>query len=136
MQPRGLRNCNPGNIRIAHVRYKGEITPSQDPAFKQFQTMAWGYRAIFVLLASYWRKGFRTIRQMIARYAPPSENDTDSYLRTVSRTTGIDPDQPIDPQNRDTMVPVAAAISRVENGIAAVMADVEEGWRLFQRYRP
>ena len=29
------------------------------------------------------------------------------------------------------MVPLAAAISRVENGTAAVMRDVERGWALF-----
>lgn len=32
---RGLSNCNPGNIRQSKVRYKGEVQPSRDPAFKQ-----------------------------------------------------------------------------------------------------
>ncbi len=47
---RGLQNCNPGNIRQSKVRYKGEVRPSRDSAFKQFESLAWGYRAIFVLL--------------------------------------------------------------------------------------
>lgn len=47
---RGLSNCNPGNIRQSKVRYKGEVQPSRDPAFKQFESLAWGYRAVFVLL--------------------------------------------------------------------------------------
>ena len=47
---RGLSNRNPGNIRQSAVRYKGEVRPSRDPAFKQFESMPWGYRAIFVLL--------------------------------------------------------------------------------------
>ena len=50
---RGLRNCNPGNIRQSKGRYKGEVRPSRDPAFKQFESLAWGYRAIFVLLDTY-----------------------------------------------------------------------------------
>ena len=45
---RGLANCSPGNIRQSKTRYQGEVVPSRDKAFKQFQTMAWGYRAMFV----------------------------------------------------------------------------------------
>ena len=37
---RGLSNCNPGNIRQSKVRYKGEVQPSRDPAFKQFESLA------------------------------------------------------------------------------------------------
>ena len=36
---RGLSNCNPGNIRQSKVRYKGEVQPSRDPAFKQFESL-------------------------------------------------------------------------------------------------
>ena len=54
--PRGLRNNNPGNIRISPTRYKGEIVPSSDRAFKQFKSRGWGYRAIFVLLESYHKR--------------------------------------------------------------------------------
>lgn len=67
--PRGMRNRNPGNIRRSATKYLGEVAPSRDAAFKQFETMAWGYRAMFVLLDSYSRKGYRTIRQMVSRYA-------------------------------------------------------------------
>ena len=89
---RGLANCNPGNIRQSKVRYKGEVRPSRDPAFKQFESLAWGYRAIFVLLHTYRvRHRIATLRGMIARWAPPSENDTGAYLRTVVRRSGVDP---------------------------------------------
>ena len=53
---RGVRNCNPGNIRCSRVRYKGEVLPSQDREFKQFESMAYGYRAMFVLLDTYRRR--------------------------------------------------------------------------------
>ena len=81
--PRGLRNNNPGNIRISPTRYKGEIVPSSDRAFKQFKSRGWGYRAIFVLLESYHKRGIRTIRQIISRYAPSFENDTEKYISSV-----------------------------------------------------
>ena len=120
---RGLENNNPGNIRQSKVRYKGEVRPSRDPAFKQFESLAWGYRAIFVLLHTYRvRHGLRSIREMISRWAPPSENRTEAYIRAVSADTGIGPDEALETLDPATMVPVAAAISRVENGTAADFA--------------
>ena len=121
---RGLKNCNPGNIRRSRGRYKGEVVPSRDPAFKQFESLAWGYRAIFVLLHTY--------RTRHARWSPPSENRTDAYIRAVSDRTGIGPHEPLDTRDRKTMVPIAAAISRVENGVAADMRQVERGWELYK----
>ena len=129
---RGLANCNPGNIRQSKVRYKGEVRPSRDPAFKQFESMPWGYRAIFVLLDTYRiRHGLETIRDMISRWAPPSENDTGAYLRTVVRRSGVDPDAEIDTRDGPTMTRIAAAMARVENGVEPDEAEIAEGWRLF-----
>lgn len=129
---RGLANCNPGNIRRSKVRYRGEVSPSRDPAFKQFASAAWGYRAIFVLLDTYRiRYGIDTLAGMIARWAPPAENDTGAYIRTVSWRTGLAPDRKLDTRDRGTMIPVAAAISRVENGVDADPAEVARGWELF-----
>lgn len=129
---RGLSNNNPGNIRRSKVRYRGEVRPSRDPEFRQFETPAWGYRAIFVLLDTYRRRyGLDTLRGMITRWAPPVENRTDAYIRAVADDTGLDPDERLDTRDRRTMVPVAAAISRVENGVKADRAEVERGWELF-----
>ena len=129
---RGLDNRNPGNIRRSKVRYKGEVRPSHDPAFKEFESLDWGYRAVFVLLDTYRiRYGLRTIREMISRWAPPSENHTEAYIRAVAADTGIDPDEPVDTRDAKTMIPLAAAISRVENGIAADPRQVAAGWELF-----
>ena len=101
---RGLQNCNPGNIRQSKVRYKGEVRPSRDPAFKQFESLAWGYRAIFVLLDTYRiRYGLDTIRGMISRWAPPSENHTETYIRAVADAIGIPDGQPLDTRDRTTM---------------------------------
>ena len=69
---RGMSNCNPGNIRRSRTRYKGEVRPSRDPEFKQFASLEWGYRAIFVLLHTYRvRYGLGSLDGMIARWAPP-----------------------------------------------------------------
>lgn len=136
MTSRGLRNLNPGNIRISKTKYLGEVTPSLDKAFKQFSTMAWGYRAMFVLLHTYKKNGFRTLRQMINRYAPPVENHTDNYIASVSKWAGVFADVELDTLDPAEMIPVVSAMSRVENGVPAVDADVREGWRLFVQHKP
>lgn len=128
---RGLDNRNPGNIRRSGVRYRGEVRPSRDADFKQFKSMEWGYRAMFVLLDTYRRRyGLDTVRKMISRYAPPSENDTARYVRTVCEMTGIAPDEKINTRCRATMVPLVSAMSYVENGVAARRDEVERGFDL------
>lgn len=128
---RGLRNNNPGNIRQSAVHYVGEVKPSKDNAFKQFESMAHGYRAMFVLLDAYHRKGFRTLRQMINRYAPPVENHTDKYLHFVAEMAGVAPDDEVDTKNHDMMIKIVSTMSRMENGVVAVPAEVEAGWQLY-----
>lgn len=129
---RGLRNNNPGNIRRSKVHYKGEVRPSRDPDFKEFSSVAYGYRAMFVLLDTYRsRYGLNTIRQMLNRYAPPTENFTEGYVRFVADYTGVMPDEVIDTRSEKDMIPIVAAMSKIENGVAADIADVERGWELF-----
>ena len=129
---RGLRNNNPGNIRRSRVRYKGEVRPSRDPDFKEFSTMAYGYRAVFVLLDTYRScYGLTTIRQMLNRYAPPTENFTEGYVRFVADYSGVMPDEVVDTRSEKDMIPIVAAMSKIENGVAANIADVERGWELF-----
>lgn len=130
--PRGLRNCNPGNIRKNSIVYAGEIVPSQDESFKQFTTMAYGYRAIFVLLYTYQRRyGLDTVAKMIARYAPENENNTAAYIDAVAKRSGVPANGHITATNGDVMIPIVAAMSAVENGIEVKMHDVEAGWKLF-----
>lgn len=129
---RGLRNNNPGNIRLSSVRYKGEKAQSSDVAFRQFESIEWGYRAMFVLLNTYAVKhGCRTLRTMINRYAPPIENHTDNYIRRVADDTHLDPDEVISTTDAAVMTAVVAAMSAVENGVRADMAEVWRGWELF-----
>lgn len=133
MASRGIRNCNPGNIRTSNTRYIGEVRPASDPEFKQFETMAYGYRAMFVLLDTYRRRyRLNTIRKMIRRYAPPTENFTEGYIRFVERQTGIAADEPIDTRSPSDMIPIVAAMSQIENGVEPSFEQIREGWALFE----
>ena len=98
MIARGIRNNNPLNIRrTAKDQWKGLRGQQTDTAFCQFETMEWGWRAAFRLLTrTYYRKyGLRTIRDIVSRWAPSSENDTRAYIQNVSRLTGIASDEPL-----------------------------------------
>lgn len=129
--PRGLRNNNPGNIRLSSTVWKGEMRPSQDKEFCQFQTMAYGYRALIRLLQNY-RKlhGCKTVADFITRWAPSCENNTTGYITRVCREMQVPSSYVPNVEDKATMCAFAAAISLVENGISAVMTDVEAGWEL------
>ena len=93
--------------------------------------MAWGYRAMFILLDTYRvRYGLNTLRGMISRYAPPSENHTEAYIAAIVEWTGLTPDEPLDTRSRRVMVPIVMAMSRIENGTPARYTEVEEGFDL------
>ncbi len=129
---RGLNNCNPGNIRQSKVVYQGEVQPSRDPAFKQFSSMEWGYRAIFMLLHTYAVKyGLHTIREMISRWAPPSENHTETYISTIAKRAGLADVSTVDTLNEQQMRRIVSAMSFVENGEPADEEEVRRGWNLF-----
>jgi len=127
--PRGLRNNNPGNIRKTSTFWQGE-TVGQDKSFKTFVSMAYGYRAIFVLLRSYITKGYDTIEKIINRYAPTSENVTSRYVKHVSERTGIKPNKKLSFNDSEAMKKIVAAISKSENGVNADLTEVEKGFKL------
>lgn len=131
MEPRGIRNNNPGNIRITKDKWKGLREDQTDKDFFQFVSMPYGYRALIKTLQNY-RKlhDCWTIGDFIRRYAPPTENHTTAYIRTVCDKMGVSPASIPNTDDKLTMCMLAAAISYVENGVLAEMEDVVKGWEL------
>ena len=129
--PRGLRNCNPGNIRITKDKWQGLREKQEDKSFFQFKTMAYGYRALIRTLQNYRLKwGCQTIADFINRWAPATENNTSGYISRVCREMQVPTSYIPDINDMGTMCAFAAAISLVENGVPAVMVDIEKGWEL------
>lgn len=129
--PRGIRNNNPGNLRRSRDNWQGLRPKQTDPQFFQFTEMKWGYRALIRTLQNYRRvHGLRTLAEMIARWAPENENHTAAYVKAVCQDLQVPATYEPDVDDRDTMCALAAAISRVENGLPAVMEDVRAGWKL------
>lgn len=101
---------NPGNLRPV-----GAST-----GFQQFKTPQAGMDAMRSDLTAKingspaMRGNPPTLRNIITAYAPPSENNTAAYIQNVSQATGINPDQPLQPQDVDRVMP--AMVKQEGNG--------------------
>ena len=120
--PRGIRLHNPGNIRKGD-RWKGLDTPSDDGSFCRFKSAPYGIRALAVVLETYQDRrlaadgsAIDTVREVVERWAPPVENDTESYIHSVRQATGFKPGQHIDVHDFGTAMALCKAIIRHENG--------------------
>jgi hypothetical protein len=119
--PRGIKNNNPLNIRLHPANnWQGRIDPSKntDGAFEQFIDPVWGIRAgARNIIFHYDRNGADTIRKLVALWAPPSENDTEAYVRFVARESGFEADQRLELHRYEHLKPVLVAMIRIENGV-------------------
>lgn len=112
---RGIRNCNPGNIRKGQA-WKGLAATQTDDSFDQFVSPEYGIRAIEIILLAYQNRGLDSITKMISTWAPNNENDTQAYINVVANSSGLDPNACIDMKNPQTALKVIKAIIVHENG--------------------
>lgn len=83
---------NPFNIRRGSSHWLGSIS-NQGDQFESFDTLEHGIRAFFIILRTYSTKyGRNTIRSIITRFAPPSENNVERYINYVCERTNMAPD--------------------------------------------
>jgi hypothetical protein len=126
---RGIRNNNPGNYKSDGPAWQGAV--GSDGVFYIFADDTWGLRAMAKDLTTKIGEGVDTITTIITKYAPPSENDTASYIAAVSSDTGIDPDTQLG-TDQDTIHSLIRAIVNHENGSSASQqfisdADIDQG---------
>ena len=138
---RGIRNNNPLNIRHSADRWVGARIAQTDPGFVQFETMAYGYRAAWKVLESYWKHFKRrrqpfTVARIIARWAPPDENHTEAYVRTVLNLTSLGGHEnlprPFTGIAIDKLVRLLAAMTTMECGIPYKEVDTEAIWEGYE----
>lgn len=122
---RGIRNNNPGNIRYnKSINWKGQKGPDDD-GYLIFQNSLMGIRALTLLIKNYNRiYGLNTIRKIISRWAPTNENDTESYIKSVSKALNY-PDN-VGLNFETQMLPLVKAIIKHENGIQPYEDDLIE----------
>lgn len=135
IEPRGIRNNNPLNIRKGN-NWKGERPVQKDRAFEEFTSMEWGIRAGFKILRNYisghmgLTEKCNTIYKIIHRWAPTNENNTQAYVDAVVKATGIPAHQRIAFANKKVMCDIVAAMIVVECGQSVDRAVIESGYDL------
>jgi hypothetical protein len=113
--PLGIRNNNPGNLR----QWAG--MPRDAGGYAVFPTMQAGLTAAARnLVAQQQIHGLGTIRGIIGRWAPSSENDTASYVSDLSKRTGFAADQQLNLQDPRVLAPLLSGIVRHEGNGAGV----------------
>lgn len=121
-----MRNNNPLNIRFPKG-YEFQGTKGKDgQGFCIFNNLFFGLRACFVILRTYARKyQCCTIRSIVSRWAPPTENNTSKYISDVAAMSGIDPDEMINYRSQSMRLVVKA------------MAKIESNWTIedFEIYK-
>ncbi|MBR5541763.1 MAG: structural protein P5 [Bacteroides sp.] len=141
MKPRGIRNNNPLNIRHSADQWQGATEEQTDKLFVQFKSMAYGYRAAWKTLQSYYNRFCRqskpfTVQNIIHRWAPPNENKTEDYIRTVLAQSGIGAQENLlPPENVDSyhrLSKLLEAMTVIENGIPPNNVNTEA---IFQGYK-
>lgn len=134
---RGIRNNNPGNIRHACGKddkcdWQGLDASKEktDKDFCTFKTMGYGCRALIKTLQTYVKKHrCMSIAQVVCRWAPSNENDTESYIYSVSSFCHYGAQSKLDFKKRpDLWLNMARAIARHENG-EDVKYITEEDWK-------
>lgn len=110
---RGYRNNNPGNLRfIVSNPWNGQV--GDDGGYGIYSSAPLGTRALGKQLLKYSNAGRRTVRDVIATWAPPNENNTTAYVLDVAAQLGVDPDEILDVEFR--LSDLARAIAKHENG--------------------
>ena len=133
--PRGIRNNNPLNI-VKGNSWKGERANQTDKRFEEFESMAMGLRAGFILLRNYIEgtktrpTKFNTIRKIVSRWAPPSENYTQRYIDNVCKWSGLLPDEVVQFRERKKMVAIVQAMAQMECGVTLDIALIESAYDL------
>lgn len=112
----GERNNNPGNLRHGQP-WAGLCKVQKDPDYCQFNTPRDGIRAMALCLLNYQRlHGLHNLRDLIARWAPPTENNTDAYLKDVCARTQLPALLPLDLDDPVQLTRLVRAIIWHENG--------------------
>ena len=135
MNTRGIRNKNPLNIRrVAGTTWRGQCGVQTDGQFVQFESFEWGFRAAFVTLRTYAVKyKAYSISAIINRWAPPTENDTQSYIRKVCLMTGFGGQQALSDRQWPQLV---KAMAKIETGMDFSDEIIKRGFELIDPQAP
>ena len=118
---------NPVNVRhYSNNDWNGLI--GYDNGYCKFDSVENGYRASFKLIKKYIRDyDLRTIEEIIQRYAPENENDTEGYIDNVEKWSGIKRNSKISSEDNNKIAMVISAMARQETNTIV-------SWEIISKY--
>ena len=129
-----MRNNNPLNIRrVKGQHWRGERLPLKGDgggSFCRFRSVPYALRAAFCILRTYATKHkANCIADIITRWAPPTENDTQRYIQDVCRLTGFGGKERL---TEDMWLRLVRAMAVIESGMNLTEKQIQEGFRLYR----
>lgn len=129
------------NLRYSERNnWEGQTEPTN--GFCNFVSVEYGFRAAFITLRTYGQRGDNTIRKIVTRWAPPSENPTYTYIRFVSlRMANLGycdsgnwkdmADTRIDMKNSEVIMDLMMFMTKFESGIHVQVKEIRNMLRRF-----
>jgi len=134
-KPRGIRNNNPGNIKInANNNWleKVPLNNNSDGTFEQFYKYKYGIRAMILILIGYIEKqGRNTITKIVERYTSGDTIEQQAnYVMFVSEQTKTGPSATLQ-ATKSTLRGLVKAMTYRENDVEAVTdTQFDEAYKL------
>ncbi|AJJ70072.1 hypothetical protein [Yersinia pseudotuberculosis] len=118
----GVRNNNPGNLRVA------PNSTGKNGGFSTFANPQEGIAALARQLQLYGDRGNNTLSGILHTYAPSTENNTQGYINAVSGATGANPYERLNLHSPEVLKKLVTSIIGHENGYQPYSSgDIDDG---------
>ncbi|HGE8301172.1 TPA: lytic transglycosylase [Serratia marcescens] len=122
-EPRGIRNNNPGNLN--YVGQNGAtLEQHATPRFANFISPFAGFMALGKQIKAYYNgtskaagyQKLQSVEDIISRFAPASENNTQAYINKLSKMLGVGRGDSLNIQDPQVLATLMNGITQIENG--------------------
>ncbi|EMH1202262.1 lytic transglycosylase [Serratia marcescens] len=122
-EPRGIRNNNPGNLN--YVGQNGAMLEDHaTPRFARFNSAFEGFAALGKQIKAYYNgtskaagyQKLQSVEDIISRFAPASENNTQAYINKLSKMLGVGRGDSLNIQDPQVLATLMNGITQIENG--------------------
>ncbi len=122
-EPRGIRNNNPGNLN--YVGQNGAtLEEHSTPRFARFNSAFEGFAALGKQIKAYYNgtskaagyQKLQSVEDIISRFAPASENNTQAYINKLSKMLGVGRGDSLNIQDPQVLATLMNGITQIENG--------------------
>lgn len=122
-EPRGIRNNNPGNLN--YIGQNGAtLEEHATPRFARFNSAFEGFAALGKQIKAYYNgtskaagyQKLQSVEDIISRFAPASENNTQAYINKLSNMLGVGRGDSLNIQDPQVLATLMNGITQIENG--------------------